>query len=463
MPDLSKLTDADLNALEKGDYGAISDAGLAILDPPQSSSPSVSTSDPIQAIDYSSLPKEFLRNLVSDAGHVAGNTVQAILHPLNTAKTMGSLVLGGFERSMPAVPGTSSETASPSENVKLLDSVLGGIKASYGSMEGVKKSAFERPVQTLLDATTVIAPLSKVPGMLGQVAEIATEPLKVVSNLPSKALRAAAEGAYRSSVSFPESVGLEARNAAANAGLDSAIPVNTSGIDQVKSIIGQMSNDLDSTIARAEMSGATIPLADVIKPLQEYITSAELSGEPVTNIRAAERIIQQQESVFSSNGSKGRDWMTPSEAQTLKKRLNAQFKYNEKAGLTYGKNEALSALRRGVKGALDQLDPAIPEINSAMQPYLDLKRPLMREVLSGRTLSEHPFITGGAGRLAAQAVEAPITVGSLLGSLVGPRVRARAGILMNQVNNTALKGITDPRLWVPAEQVEDKTKRRTGP
>ena len=77
--DLTKLTDADLEALNSGDLTKVSDAGLAML---QAEAPKVPAQQPAQAEEPSILGK------IAGAGQVAGEL--AAEHPVATAAAEGA-------------------------------------------------------------------------------------------------------------------------------------------------------------------------------------------------------------------------------------------------------------------------------------------------------------------------------------------------------------------------------------
>jgi hypothetical protein len=119
----------------------------------------------------------FLGNVLKSGGEFVMNTVDAVAHPIRTAKAIGSIALGGAEKLVPGEQGSEQN----------FDMLTGFFKDRYGSVDKIKETLYRDPVGFATDLATVFsgggAIATKV-GTAGKVAEFA--------NITSKAERIAA-------------------------------------------------------------------------------------------------------------------------------------------------------------------------------------------------------------------------------------------------------------------------------
>jgi hypothetical protein len=84
-------------------------------------------------------------NIPKSAGNLIGGVVDAAVHPIRTAKAIGSVAAGGVEK---LIPGKQAEEAS-------FDQLVGHYKERYGSVDQFLKTLQDDPVGVLADASTV--------------------------------------------------------------------------------------------------------------------------------------------------------------------------------------------------------------------------------------------------------------------------------------------------------------------
>lgn len=84
-------------------------------------------------------------NIPKSAGSLIGGVVDAAVHPIRTAKAIGSVAAGGVEK---LIPGKQAEEAS-------FDQLVGHYKERYGSVDQFLKTLEDDPVGVLADASTV--------------------------------------------------------------------------------------------------------------------------------------------------------------------------------------------------------------------------------------------------------------------------------------------------------------------
>lgn len=117
----------------------------------------------------------FVSNIGSNAGQIASGLGHAIMHPINTAATLGKVGMGALERGTHkagdlVTPGLgdllTSQTSNPS-NTQAFDAYAGQLKSEYGSWDAVKKHAYEHPLSFLLDLSSVVGGAGSLADTLG--------------------------------------------------------------------------------------------------------------------------------------------------------------------------------------------------------------------------------------------------------------------------------------------------------
>lgn len=136
--------------------------------------------------------KGAFENAPQSAFGVLDDTARAIVHPIDSAKALGSTARGLYRKAEDYLNPNPSvrEPADDPERVKDLasaDALVGDYKDKYGSMPGFKKRLAEDPFNIGMDVGTVVAPLasatSKVPiaGKIARGAQLVADPLEATT------------------------------------------------------------------------------------------------------------------------------------------------------------------------------------------------------------------------------------------------------------------------------------------
>jgi hypothetical protein len=108
------------------------------------------------------------KNLWPSAKKFGSDMVQPVLHPIDTAKSLGSLGMGLIEK---LIPGEQGHEASA-------DAVGKFFMDRYGSIEGIKKTLATDPVGAAADLATVLTGAgglaARAPGMAGKAGRVAS-------------------------------------------------------------------------------------------------------------------------------------------------------------------------------------------------------------------------------------------------------------------------------------------------
>jgi hypothetical protein len=90
--------------------------------------------------------KETIKNVPRSFGQLVGGTAEALLHPVNTARTVGQIGLGGVQK---LIPGQQ-------ESEVAFDQLTGFLKDRYGSPQNTLKTIQEDPVGFLGDLSGIL-------------------------------------------------------------------------------------------------------------------------------------------------------------------------------------------------------------------------------------------------------------------------------------------------------------------
>ena len=152
------------------------------------------------AREWANVPAEALGNLPSSLGNLAVNMAQPIIHPIDTAKAIGSLGAGAYKN---VAGGYSADDP----DVAAADAVGAMFKQNYGSMEGFKNYVATDPAAALSDLASVLSggaglvakaggPAGKIATTVGKIAS-AIDPAANVIRAAKLPIKAAGWGARR--------------------------------------------------------------------------------------------------------------------------------------------------------------------------------------------------------------------------------------------------------------------------
>jgi hypothetical protein len=142
---------------------------------PAAANPFLDTTPPPRNYAWSEVPGAAVGNFIPNAVNLASNIKDAVLDPVNTAKTMGKLGVGMVQEFIPGQQQYETQYADP-----FYEHIFGdvGVKKAEGGgltfdQEQLKRNLAERPVDLMLDASIaargVGGALGKAPGAVGTV------------------------------------------------------------------------------------------------------------------------------------------------------------------------------------------------------------------------------------------------------------------------------------------------------
>lgn len=206
-------------------------------------------------MSWSEAAGKAVQNIPSSAVELAKNTVQPIIHPIETAENLGSLGKGVLQK-LGLVSGNDSE--------KYADAVGKFLVDRYGSVDAVKKTLANDPVGLVADVSLILSgggsAAARLPGIAGKVGEVAA----AAGRLPGTAIAKTAGGLAEKVAGLTTGVDSQAIRTAAEAGYEGgdagkAFLQNLSGnadpaqvVTEAKQAVSQMRQER-GTLYRQEM------------------------------------------------------------------------------------------------------------------------------------------------------------------------------------------------------------------
>jgi len=165
--DLSKLSDADLIALQSGDLSKVSDQGLSLLAKPQEKT-------------WGETGIGFAKTLIPSVAGAVGDVAHAVTHPLDTLQSLGNVAVGAYSKALPeSVSKFLKEQSSPQAQAniaqaeKTASSFGTELAKPYQNVASLKETLATDPARILGDLATVATAGGTGLQKLGQVAKSA--------------------------------------------------------------------------------------------------------------------------------------------------------------------------------------------------------------------------------------------------------------------------------------------------
>jgi len=119
-----------------------------------------------------SIGSQALKALPADLKNIGEGTIQAVSHPIDTIKGLGSLVRGGLQNTV--IPDSANEwmiNHGVTDSRQVASDFAKPFKEDFGSVEGLKNAVATHPASTFLNATTLLSGLSGATRGLSKIAE----------------------------------------------------------------------------------------------------------------------------------------------------------------------------------------------------------------------------------------------------------------------------------------------------
>jgi len=397
---------------------------------------------------WGQVASEALGNIPSSALEMGRAMVQPLIHPIETATTMGNIVAGGIER---LIPGEQKHEQS-------FNAMLDMYANRYGGIENFKQTLASDPVGVLSDMATALTAGGGVAKGIGALSKsqklvkagtaiskagTSMEPISIAMKGAALPLRLIPEKIpsklYQSSAKFATTLTEGQRTKLTQTALKYDITPTIKGVNKTRSMIDNINADIVSKIDAATQTGQQIPIDRLFQDfgdLQKQVLSE--SGHPIQSAKAVLRI---EKEIRKANEVLGRTGLTPMQAQKLKQGIYKELQsYYSSVKESPAAAKAQQTVARAAKEALEEIIPEIKMLNAQEGSLIELHDAIQKS--SSRIQNRDilgigiPLKTGAGGVVAG----VPGAAGALaLGLLDTPAVKAKIAITLNNLRKKGIK------------------------
>jgi len=382
--------------------------------------------------------QEIKKNAGPSAAQYAGDIVQTVMNPIDTAAGLWHLAKGVGDKMGMDFNGIDESEAA--------DTVWAAMKDRYGSADSIKNTINTDPVGFIGDLSGVLSGgaglTTKVPA-LSKALNLASkmEPLTVVGkglSLAAKTIpKSLPERLYSSAAKFGRSID-EPR--AISAALEHDILPNKKGQQKLSKYIAEKGQRIDDIVDAGVDSGVTIDPLDILSDLEASKTS---KGRFLPDSPAYGRAVDSKiDDLINYSDQEKIDALTPREALEFRRRGDDLVNYSNRGDRMSADpiaEDINKVLADSTREKLGTVIPEIGDINADIGPALELQKGLNQRVpaMQHRNIvSLHALGTSGLGSLLGSVVGSP-TIGAALGYAVGamdmPSIKSRLALGINKL------------------------------
>ena len=411
----------------------------------------------------------FLSNVVSSAGKFAGDVGQAVMHPADTLKALGSIPVGLAEKAGIPVPAPGPGEM---DSAKMLDALVDHFKGRYGSLDGAKKALYEDPVGVAADVSTLfggvgeaadLAKLGKVAKVAGTVSEL-TDPLRVAGKAAGAVATAGGKGAEALATSLRRGALKGGYNVTADPAKiaqaattmgEKGISLSEAGNAKITSALSDLQTSKLGKVTAGAAGGLAVDPASVEIPLQELRAKYATQVNPTADLKQIDAV----GATFRKNNPGP---IPLDQAEALKEgtyRMN-DFGTPPPQHLV-ATAEAEKALARGLKEELEYHMPELTGLNEQQAKLLNLQPILEKAVAKYRnsggfvnsmkkglssSASKNIAMLSGAGAVAAHNPMVAAAGGAadvMMAILSDPVVKSRIATAIDVAQKA------NPTKWAP--------------
>jgi len=401
----------------------------------------------------------FISNVASSGLDLGKDIVNTIIHPVETIKGVGNVIMGTAMNTMPNTFNTPAERQVRDllkqkygpYSTALVDS----LKERYGGWDNIVNTAYKDPAGFASDISILfsggagglkglkyaaeagkmsktaetLGTLGKTSGKIAGYVDPLQAPIKVGKLItPTSQINKVAERLYESALK-PSKTKKNLPNISrqVQTGLENKIPVSQAGADKISSLVDGLNKEIDDLIK--SKPGATVSPTKVASRADDMIPEWKAQVNPASDrsaIKKSKKEFLKEHQVRLTPTSAPLDIPIPvEEAQAIKKGTYVQLrkKYGE---LGSAQIETQKNLARGLKEEIANIFPEVSELNAKEGSLISLDGEMERAV--ARIRSHQIFGIGTP--LAASGMHA------VTGS---NKVALAAGILRGVIDNPAMK------------------------
>lgn len=407
---------------------------LARLRGDEKAEPAPQTGQPLEH-DFDAL--EMVKNIPGDAVNVAKQMANMVVHPIDTVEGLWNVVAGTAEKLW---PGEQSHE-------KYANAVVDDLRNKYGGIEEFQRQLQTHPMETLLDASTVLTGGAGAARMAGAKGAKAAQAIVDVPGAVARVARAGwakARGAgkpgelWESAIKPSTVLPYKERLKMADTALSERILPTKGGMNKLRDAKQAVGRRIGQLIDEAEASGHQFTIGELSNEVRKLQAEWRASASPgmVGNVASLRKFMNKWEMDLRKKRKIAKDQdvtLSPAETQKLKTDLYDEINFDAKrqTGIK-SVEETQKALARGARQNLERIQPELAGVNERW----------------GRLESLEPIMERAAGRISNRdTMGIGIGVNTAGGGVIGGAPGAAAGAVGGFLDRPLVKAIRAQRLY----------------
>lgn len=443
----------------------------------------IAAKDPNE-LSWGDVPGKVVENFIPSAKRAVGELVDAVSNLDDTTEALGNLAVGTGQKVWRNITGGEEK----GDKEWAADAVGQYFADRYGSMDGFKRALAYDPVGVLSDMSTVftggagalkgtgaiaknlagvnrraldVANVLKKSGELSSKAAGLTDPLSLAGKALGKGTELAmgkeytpAQRMYQSALGLNTGFSNNGKArfsqpevlAMTREGVDSRIPVTSSGWKQADDMVRGLNKQIDEAIDAADAAGVKIDPEQIAKGALWSDARADIrqSVTPERDLRSFDNAVGEYLDYHGADN-------TVRGAQESKKatyRQNEARYRNNAAPVASGRVEAQMELARQQRNAINeavekargqgQIGDAqggrIHDLNRREGNLIELRDAIERAALNGGNRSPIDAITAGAGAVATGDIAQGLALGGLKQWALSPGMKSRYAFMLDNLS-----------------------------
>ena len=296
-----------------------------------------------------------LENAPGSLMNLAENVTYPLRHPIDFSNSVTNFGKGVYQKFTPGVQ--------PQE--QLVDQAWQGAKDKYGSLDAIKRTAYEDPFGLAADASglTALAPsgvraIRNAP-KIGRAVSDAVDREMYRDSYPSEAYRSVAKTSFQKK-NLDKNI---------NTALEERLVPNAEGMSRRSSLVAQIDNDIERMINQATEAGGQVGVDDVFRGLDDLKTKmgSAMNADGLGNMAKIDAV---QAKIAEAAMNEGRTTFSVNDLQELKRNLYRDSSFDIK------QQNADPAVNQGRKNiartAKEDIEGFVPETKDLNRRYADL-------------------------------------------------------------------------------------------
>ena len=395
---------------------------------------------------YSFSPGNMVMNAPKSLGNLAGGLIDAVSSPVETAKGLGNMTLGGIYKANELAdkytpdaldfmfqPITGGDMTFGQDQAPYAEA-LGDIYVDrYGGVDKALNTLETDPAGVLMDVAAALSPFK--PSLAAKINPISAS-VKVLNKARTSIPASVPRGLYERAAKFSTTLNKAERGSLVDTALKHKLPLSTKGVDKLDRIAASISDTIDDLVRASDNAGKGIPVDAVFKHLKEL--RQQTGGILMESSDDLSSINKYAAQLRKAADKAGRTHYSATDLQMIKRDLYKKISFDAKRMKgTPIKEETYTAIARGAKEGVEALNPQTAMLNKHWSELLELKPHLQRSanrIENRNMLSLSAPMNIGAGSMIGGV---PGMIGGVVATILeNPKISPRIALTLEKMRKT---------------------------